>query len=467
QQAEDEARLGTARAQLAAGSTGEDVGEALNSTVVQQLRNRRAEVSGRIAEMSSRYGPRHPAMLSAQGELSDIDTQIRAEIGRIISNLEARAQVSSERTASMSASLAGARRALIANNTAGVRLNELVRNAEASRTLYQGLLDRFKQTSTQAGLEQSDARVVSRAAVPAAPSSPSLSVNLAVGLALALAAAAAAIVIADLLDTGLSTADDIERRLGLPHIGSVPLVASIASRADRHISPADYLVEKPMSAFAEAMRSLRASIAFAQLGQAAKLIVVASSLPGEGKTTTAVTLARSAALAGQKVIVVDCDLRRHAVNQQLGLEPKAGLLEVLSGQATLEDAVMTDQASGASVLALVHADFMPRDVFQSQAMEDLLQTLKQAFDLVILDTAPVLAVSETRFLAARADAVVFLARWRTTPEKAIDEALRLLEQSGAPVAGIALVQVDMKAQARYGYGDSAHYYGAYKTYYVG
>lgn len=467
QQAEDEARLRTARAQLAAGSTGEDVGEALNSTVIQQLRNRRAEVSGRIADLASRYGPRHPAMISAQGELADMDTQIRAEIGRIISNLEARAQVSRERTVSMSDSLAGARGALIANNTARVRLNELARNAEASRTLYEGLLDRFKQTSTQAGLEQSDARVVSRAIVPASPSAPNLPVNLAIGLALALAAAAAAIVTAELLDTGLATAEDIERRLGLPSIGSVPLVASISSHIDRDRSPVDYLIDKPMSAFAEAMRSLRTSMAFSRVGYEVKLIVVASSLPGEGKTTTAVALARSAALAGQKAIIVDCDLRRRAVNRLLGLEPRVGLLEVLNGQAALEDAIMTDQASGASVLALAHTDFTPKDVFQSEAMDRLLQTLSQRFDLVILDTAPVLAVTETRVLASKADAVVFLARWRTTPEKAIDTALRLLEQSGAHVAGVALVQVDMKAQARYGYGDSAYYYGAYKKYYAG
>ena len=467
QQAEDEARLRTAQSQLAAGSTGEDVGEALNSTLIQQLRNRRAEVSGRIADMASRYGVRHPAMISAQGELADMDSQIRAEIGRIISNLEARVQVSRERTASMSASLAGARGALVANNAARVRLNELVRNAEASRTLYEGLLDRFKQTSTQAGLEQSDARVVSRAVAPTAPSAPNVPVNLGIGLALALTAAAAAIVIAELLDTGLATAEDIERRLGLPAIGSVPLVASVASPVDRHLAPVDYLVARPMSAFAEAMRSLRTSVAYARVGQGVKLIVIASSLPGEGKTTTAVALARSAAMAGQKAVIVDCDLRRRGVNRLLGLEPTAGLLEVLSGQATLAEALMTDAASGMAVLSLVHTEFTPRDLFQSEAMDALLATLRQGYDLIVLDTAPVLAVAETRVLASKADAVVFLARWRTTPEKAIDTTLRLLEQAGAHVAGVALVQVDMKAQARYGYGDSAYYYGAYKKYYAG
>ena len=466
QEAEDEARLRTARSQLAAGSTGEDVGEALNSTVVQQLRNRRAEISGRLADMSSRYGPRHPDMLRAQGELADIDSQIRAEIGRIISNLEARAQVSRERTASMSGSLAGARGALVANNTARVRLNELVRNAEASRTLYEGLLDRFKQTSTQSGLEQSDARVVSRAAVPDAPSSPDVPLTLGVGLGLALCAAAAAIILAEMLDSGLATGLDVERKLGLPLMASVPLIASVASRADRGRSPVDYLIDKPLSAFAESLRALRTSLSFSVAGRPVKLMLITSSLPGEGKSTTAVALARSAALAGQKVIIVDCDLRLRSVHRLFGLDPQVGLLEVLNGQASLDEAMATDPASGAHVLPLSHTPFTQHDVFQSPALDHLLARLRAEFDLVILDTAPVLAVAETRVLASKVDAVVFLARWRRTPLGAIDNALGILQQSGAHVAGVALAQVDMRAQARHGYGDTAFYYRAYKTYYA-
>lgn len=416
--------------------------------------------------MSSRYGPRHPDMLRAQGELADIDSQIRAEIGRIMSNLEARAQVSRERTASMSGSLAGARGALVANNTARVRLNELVRSAEASRTLYEGLLDRFKQTSTHSGLEQSDARVVSRAAVPDAPSSPDVPLTLGVGLVLALFAAAAAIILAEMLDSSLATGLDVERKLGLPLMASVPMIASVASRADRGRSPVDYLIDKPLSAFAESLRALRTSLSFSAVGRPVKLMLITSSLPGEGKSTTAVALARSAALAGQKVIIVDCDLRRRSVHRLFGLAPQVGLLEVLNGQVSLDEAMATDPASGARVLPLSHTLFTPQDVFQSPGVDDLLARLRAEFDLVILDSAPVLAVAETRVLASKVDAVVFLARWSRTPLAAIDNALGILQQSGAHVAGVALAQVDMRAQVRHGYGDSAFYYRAYKTYYA-
>lgn len=466
QQAEDEARLSTARAQLARGSSGGDVGEALNSTVVQQLRSRRAEVSGRVADLSSRYGPRHPDMLRAERELADIDGQIQAEIGRIVSNLEARVQVARQRTASMQGSLSGARGTLAANNNASVRLNELQRNAEASRTLYQGLLDRFKQTSSQEGLEASDARVVSRAVIPNAPSSPNVPLNLALGLILAIGAGVAGVVLAEMFDAGLATSDDVESKLGLPNIGSIPLVSSITEGTDRNLAPADFLLQKPLSAFAEAVRALRTSILFSRVGHGVGLIAVTSTLPGEGKTTTAVCLARSAAQAGQRVVIIDCDLRRRAVNRLFHIEPEHGLLEVLNGTVTLETALYLDEPSGAHVLPLTHTSFTPKDVFGSQAMDSLLQRLRGSFDLVILDTAPVLAVADTRILAAKADTVVFLARWRSTPKKAITNALKLLDGAGAHIAGVALVQVDMKSQTRYGYGDAGHYYSAYKQYYT-
>ena len=464
-QAEAEARLRTARAQLAAGSNGEDVGEALGSQVVQQLRARRAEVSGRVADLSSRYGPRHPDMLRAERELADIDSQIQAEIRRIISNLEAQVQVARERTGSMAGSLGSARGTLAANNAAGVRLNELSRNAEAVRTLYQSFLNRFQETTSTEGLQESDARIVSPAAIPIRPSSPNVPLNLALGLGLALAAGLAAVVLAIMLDTGVITAEDVEHKFGLPHLGSVPLLPSVAAPEDRDETPADYVVKRPLASFTEAVRAMRASILFSRIGHHIQVITLTSALPAEGKTTTALCLARVAAQSGLRVVLVDCDLRRRNVNRLLGFEPEVGLVEVLNRAVTLDQAIMLDEPSGAHILPLAKNSFTPRDVFGSTAMDALLAQLRRDFDLVILDTAPVLAVSDTRLVATKADAVVFLARWRKTPEKAIAAALKILEQSGAHVAGVGLTQVDMKAQSRYGYGDAGYYYADYKKYY--
>ncbi|MAK82971.1 MAG: capsular biosynthesis protein [Phenylobacterium sp.] len=464
QVAEDQARLSTARSQLARGSSGDDLGEALSSPVIQQLRQQRATVSAKVADLQGRYGERHPEMLTANRQLTDIDAQIQAEIQRIISNLEAKVQVSRQRAAAIGGSLSNARGTLVGNNQAQVRLNELERTAEASRTLYESYLNRYKETSSQQGIEQSDARVVSSATIPTGQSSPKVPLNLALGLVLAMGCGLGAVVLAEMLDSGLATAEDVEHRLEVSYLGAVPLLASVAE--GKMGSPIDYVIDKPLSSFAEAFRNLRASVIYSRLGEAVKVVAITSSLPGEGKTTTSVCLARSAAQQGLRVILVDCDLRRRSVNRLFGAEPARGLIEVLAGEATLEEVLTTDQVTGARLLPLAKSSMTPKDVFGSAAMDRLLEELRRTYDLVILDTAPVLPVADTRVLAPKADVVVFLAHWRKTPQHAIEAAFRLLSGTGAHLAGVALTQVDMKQQAKYGYGDPGYYYAEYKKYYV-
>ncbi|MDB5433134.1 MAG: capsular biosynthesis protein [Caulobacter sp.] len=467
-EAEAVARLNTARAQMARGSNGEDVGEALDSPVIQHLRQQRATVSASVADLQGRYGEKHPEMLKAKRQLADIDAQIQAEIKRIISNLEAQAQVARQRTASIQGSVSSSKGALAGNNRASVRLNELQRNADASKALYESFLNRFKETSAQTGIEKSDARIVSHAKIPSQPDYPNKPLNLALGLILALGAGLAALMLAEALDSGLTTADDIENQLDLPSLGAIPLLSStlegVKGKAAR-LSPVSFVVEKPMSAFAESFRNLRASIVFSKVGEPVKVIAITSSLPGEGKTTTSLCLARTIALAGSSVIVVDCDLRQKAVNDFIKGEVTVGLVEVLNGDATLEQALVNDEATGAVLLPLAKPTYTAKDIFSSDAMHRLLQELRRRYDVIILDTAPVLPIADTRMLAPQADVVVLLARWRKTPRKAIENSLRLLASGGAYIAGAALTQVDMKQQSRYGYGDPGYYYRSYKKYY--
>jgi exopolysaccharide transport family protein len=464
QVAEDEARLQAAKLQLGRAANGGDVGEALNSTLIQGLRTQRAQISAQLAELQSRYGERYPDVVKAKRQLGDIDSQIQQEIQTIIANLEAKVQVSRQREAAMAGSLGGAKGTLAANNRALVRLNELQRNAEASRAIYESYLNRFKETSTQGGLGEADARIISRATVPGGPSSPDVRRNMSLGLVLALAGGLGAVVLAEMLDAGLTTAEDVERRLGTPYLGSVPTLSSVSEDATE--APIDYVITKPLSSFAEAFRALEAAILHARVDDPVKIVAITSALPGEGKTLTATCLARTAAMQGKRVLVVDCDLRRRAVNRMLHTEPQVGLLEVLNGEATLQQAITLDEATGAHVLPLADSKFTPRDVFGSSAMDRLLAEIRGRYDLVILDTAPVLPVADTRVLAPKADLVVFLARWRKTPEPAIQAAFRLLASPEINVGGVALTLVDMKQQSKYGYGDPGYYYTEYKKYYV-
>ncbi len=466
-EAEADARVSTARSQLAHGSNGEDVGEALSSPVVQQLRAQRSEVSRQLADLEGRYGPRHPDLLKARRQLADIDTQITAEVGRLMSSLVAQAQLAHQRTASLEASLSQSRRTLAANNNASVGLSELERNADSIKTLYQSYLDRFKQTSAQEGIEQSDARVLSYAPTPGRPSFPNIPLNLILGLVLGLGGGITAVVIGEALDQGLSTGDEVEARFGLSSLPPIPLLASLVEGKLGHNlrSPADYIVEKPLSRFAEAFRSLRTAITYADLERRVQVIAVASAVPGEGKTTTCVGLARTAALAGARVTVVDCDLRRRSLHKMFGGDPKQGLLEVLAGTANLDDVLMVDSATGATGIPVAASEFSPKDVFGSPAMDNLIAVLRTRFDLILLDTPPILAVAEAVVIAAKADAVVLLTRWRKTPRRYVASSIKVLSSVGAYVFGVSLTQLDAREQAKAGYGDGAYYYKKYRDYY--
>ena len=468
QQAEADANLATARQQLARGSIGDDLGASLNSPVISQLRQQRAQISSQVADMEGRLGPRHPDMLKAQRQLADTDAQIQSEIRRISSNLEAQAQVARQRTASIEGSLSNSRGSLAANGTASVQLNDLQRNADSLSTLYQTYLDRFKQTSNQQGLQQSDSRVVSRAKVPTTPSFPNTPLNMALGLILAIAAAIGTMFLVEALENGLYTSEDVEKTIGLPHLGSIPLAATSIDEKEKTkstVSPTRYVVDKPLSSFAEAFRNIRTSILSSKVGERVRVVAITSALPGEGKTTTCICLGRVMAMGGTQTVVVDCDLRRRTVNRLFSEEPAVGLLEVLAGTTRLEDALVLDEASGAYFLPLAKGDYTPKDVFASAAMDNLLKDLKGRFDVVLLDTAPVLPVADTRVLAPKADVTVFLAQWRKTPHRAVLNAVRQLDSVGAYIVGIGLTQMDMKEQARSGYGDAGYYYRAYKQYY--
>lgn len=465
-EAEKDARVRTAQEETQAGSSGANLSGPLSSPTMMQLRSQQAEASSHVADLQTKYGPRHPEVQRAERALSDINAQISQEIARQVSNLQSEDSVARQRVASLEGSLAGAKGTLEGNNAASVELDDLQRKADAASTLYASLLNRAKQTSTDEGTEQSDARVVSRAKIPNKPSFPNKQLNLALGLVLGLAGGVGGVFLMEALDSGLTTSEDVERFFNLPHLGAVPLLDSTTDGKSSGIPPGRYLVEKPLSAFSEAFRNLRASIIFSKVDEPTKVVALTSALPGEGKTTTTFCLGESMAMSGAKVVVVDCDLRRRNVNRLLGIEPEAGLIEVLQGTATLDDVLIRQKSTGAWYLPLAKSAYTPRDLFGSAAMDRLIAELRERFDFVLLDTAPVIPVSDTRILAPKADVVVFLVQWRKTPRKAVEAAFAMLISVNADIAGIALTLVDAREQAKYGYGDPGYYYRSYRKYYA-
>jgi succinoglycan biosynthesis transport protein ExoP len=466
QQAEANARLATASQQLYRGSDGDDVGESLNSPVIQGLRAQRALASQKAANLRARYGARHPDLLKANEELADIDGQIQAEIKRIMSNLQAQQAIANERAASIETSASRSRANLVQNNQAIVRYNELQRNADAERTLYESFLSKLKEMSAEAGLARSDAQVITYARAPVAPSAPRKGLNLAFGGMLGAAIAIATALAFEMLERGIADSKVVETELKAPYLGSVPSLKSIAARDPLRHLPVDYLASNPISSFAEAFRSLNAVLGVSgPVLHKCKVIAVTSSLPGEGKTTTAMGLAQTAGMSGLRAVVVDCDLRRRGGSEAMRIKAKRGLVELLKGKITLDEALYFDAPMGVWMIPVAASHFTPENLFNSDEMTRLVDQLRRRFDLVVLDCAPVILVTEARTVARHADMVVLLAQWRKTRRTLVKTAMRMLEGAGAHVVGVAMTQVDLRQQASVDPDDPSAYYLSFRNYY--
>ncbi len=462
-------RLSTAQSQMSQGLSGESLGAALESEVVGALRAQRAVASAEVANLTTRYGPRHPSLIKAQSQLADIDVQISAEVGRIVASLKTEASAARGRTSSIASSIAGLQNRLAVDSDASVRLSELERNAASARELYQGFLDRYKGSVARQGTETSGAKEVSRAAIPVAPISPNPLLFVAIALLAAAASSSAVVAGREFLESGLRTAEAVEQRLKVNALGSIPEIGSlpeVRKSDDRNPWPPQFLIDHPKSAFAEAFRALKTTIAMAPGRHQTKIISVTSALPGEGKTSSAICLANAAARSGIRTLLVDCDSRRQASSRSLAKSISYGLTDVLNGESTLSQAIVHDEDSGVYFLGQKPDEDTPFDLMGSEIMSDLLKQLRGQFQFVVLDTAPVLPVAESRMLAALADIVVFLVQWKKTPAKAAEIALHQLDDVGANIAGVVLSRVDVIEQARTGFGDAGLYFKRYKEYYT-
>jgi succinoglycan biosynthesis transport protein ExoP len=461
-----EARLQSMENSLRSGAA-DAVGEALNSPVVTELRTQQATLERRKAELSTRYGPAHPEMQRIDREIIGLDRQIAAEVDRRVDLVRNERDVARAKVMSLQSSLASERQNVAVNNLSAVELAQAEREKEAARETYEGMLTRFRQLAEQSGVEQPDAKITSRAEEPAEPSSPNIRLNLILGLIAGLAIGFAAVLIVEMLEQTLRTPEDVQAKLGLTPLGALPALDRRTRTVDGELlSPENYVLKKPLSQFGEALRAMRAAVFYSSPDRQVKIVCITSAIPDEGKTTTAVGLARISALAGSKTIFVDCDLRRRAATHALGIEAECGLTELLFRTASLSDVIVKDPGSGMDVIPLAQPEFTPRDLFGTDAMRSLLDTLKGRYDVIVLDSAPVMPVSDTRMLAAAADATVFVARWGRTPAPIIRNALAQIRAHGARVAGLALQRVETSLLSRLMYDRPDYYHELYQTYYI-
>lgn len=446
---ETEARL-TAMRQAADPATAP---EALASPLVQKLKEQEAALLRRQSELASRYGDRHPRMIDVRAEVDDLRRKIAAEVTALAKGLENEVRAARAREDSLARGLAEVQGRDAVEDTAAVTLRELERGAEASRLMYETFLARFKETTEQQSLQEPDARIVSAAVAPVVPSFPRRLPALAAALTVSLAAGVALAFLLERLDRALRTAADVEAATGRPPLAVVPLAA-------RGGVVADAVLDDPAAPAAEAVRSLRATLAVRARGGPVGVVVVTSSLPEDGKTTLALWLARASAQAGRRTVLVDGDLRRPAVAQALGLPAGAPtLLDVLAG-GDLETALATDPRTPLRVLPAGRAGVEALDIAEAPALTDLLAALKARFEVVVVDAPPVLPVADGRLLARRADHVLYAVRWESTRREAAAEGVRALTLLGVEPLPV-ITRLDPARHARYGYGDTAASYAGY------
>ena len=320
--------------------------------------------------------------------------------------------------------------------------------------------------AAQGSLQQADASISSPAAIPTAPSSPNVKIGAVLAFLAGLIGGAGAMLLAEFWDKSLRSRQDVERELGVPFAGVLPDFKSVRPKGLRgpEATPAEYLLNHPFSGFAEAFRNLRAFLMVTGKDDDAKLIAITSAVPREGKSLTSLCLARTLALSGSRVALVDCDLRQRGVSKLIG-DREIGIVEVVEQGVPVHQALVHDPKTGLFILP-ASGKTVPYELFSNSVTDDVLRQLANQFDYVILDTPPILGVADARILAAKADRVLYVVQWNKTPVRAAQSAVDILQECGANVAGALLSKVNVKGQARFGYGDSSDYYGYFKNYYI-
>lgn len=431
--------LAAARRQISAGGL-ESVSEVRSSPVISDLRRQRADLLRAMGDIQSRDGVNHPETIKVRDQLATLDTQIRDEGNRAIGSLEAAAAAADARVGSLRSAMGSLEARQASNSQAAVKAASLEREAVSKREAYEKL-SQLSLDSTQASQNSiAQAEIVNRAQPPQRPTSPNRPLLAGLGLVVALALGFGTIVTQELLAGGLSTIGDIENQFGIPVVASIPAMRKI-------VRPADDLLREPTTMFAEALRNARASILGVRTATPPRIIAITSALPGEGKTTTALSFARILAMNGTKTLLIDCDVRKASLRGLVDNAPAKGLVEVLQGRAQPIEAIINDQQPGLDLMMVSKPHFSGEDLFGGNAMADLMDRMKERYQFVVLDLPPLMGVADARFLSAMADAVTFVVKWNATPVAAVETSLSWLRADSANLVGAIYTMVDPKSQA--------------------
>jgi succinoglycan biosynthesis transport protein ExoP len=446
-----EARLVQAKRVLHDPKAIDTLPQVVNSPLVQALKEKQVEMERNLAELSATYGPEHPKLLNLKAQLRDVRGKIAIEIKKVVDALQHEAQAAEARYQSLHGNLQKLQTQMGVMNDKAIRLRELERQAEANRTLLNNFLDRSKQTTAQEGMAEPDATVISKASVPLRPSFPPTGMILLLGMVGGGLLGSLMALFFENLDRTFRTGEQVERATRLPALGMVPA----ARMRERLVGLSRGHATSP---FNDSIRNLHTRLMMSGSDQPPKVIMFTSAAPHEGKSRITVAMARLAAHTGRRVILVDCDWQRPVLHTFFRRSVGPGVADLLSGDAKPEESVYRDQASGVHAIFAGNLARLDSDPQRFARLRLLLQTLAKHYDLVIVDSPPVLVGSEVMPLGRMMDRVAFVVKWGSTPREVVLNGLKQMFYARAKVAGVVLTQIDPKRYRRYGMGEITYPY---------
>ena len=477
QRIEAESHLRAVQSEVRKGGDLQALSDVLSSQVVQSLRAKQAELMRQQAQLNAHYTAKYPNAKALQTDIDTLQSQIGDEIGRVVSGLANQVDIARSKEQGLLGDLERLERQFGQGGEAEVKLLQLQREADANRGVYEAYLNRLKEITEQQQLQSPDAHVVSLATPPTVPTYPRFRPLLALGLVIGGVVGVAVAFLRDISDQRLRSIGQVEEITGIPVVALMPSLPWHLAR------PENYVLRRGRrnSQFNEALRSTWAAVQLARTPteeppgsgfvvdgsqrhgrrsiSAGKVVLVTSAVPNEGKTAFCLSMARSLAADGHKVLLIDADLRRPGVAKCFGGSTVGRMTEMLEGKIELGGAVQIDQRSGAHYLAAASDNAHPQDVLNSIQMGMVLDKARGSYDIVLIDTPPILVAADAALLAEFSDCCLFFIRWGTTSRDLVMSAFRRLTLYNVKVGGIVLSHVNLRKHAQFAAGEG--YYRSY------
>lgn len=429
----------------------QSVPEVRDNPNIQNMRSQLAQLEAELADLRQRYQDDYPDVRERIAGVESLTQRINSASAEIKSGIRNEYLIARSREQALSAELGSVADETLDEQNRRVQYNLIDRDVAALRDQLAVLLTRYNQVSSASSLRASDATVLDRATVPRSQSSPNLRNNLLIALILGLGLAVGLAVLREALDDRIYTADDIEKLLGLGALGQTPHV------------PDDEVVEElshNFSALSEAYSSIRATLDYSLRKQSNQVVQITSSEAGEGKTTSSIALAQKYALTGKKVLLVDLDLRRPALAKRLGAEsPKVGSVDVLFSRVSMDEALIASGIENLDILPQAEAPADPVEILSSGLVAEFLAKARARYDVVIVDSPPVMGIADAPLLSRFVDATVMVVEANRSHHGQMRKSVRRLRDMDANIVGVILTKYrSLDAGEGYGYGYNYYSY---------